>query len=229
MALLKLNDKHIGTAAITTTVLWAAASVIYFTPEAIPGKIAIPVGVLAISSLWMCPWQITIGLLLSSSGDYMGSCGQLMGQMISFAAAHLFYIWFFIRRYFLKVEHDRKLTNKAKGYLAMVIFCAISLLGMACFRIAPGAEVGAIRIGVYIYAILICIMMISALLQRSSLYALGAVLFVFSDFILAWDMFVEHIPHSNFLLMIPYFLAQWLLYIRSTSFRVGPEMRLMRF
>ena len=106
---------------------------------------------------------------------------------------------------------------------------AISLLGMACFRIAPGAEVGAIRIGVYIYAILICIMMISALLQRSSLYALGAVLFVFSDFILAWDMFVEHIPHSNFLLMIPYFLAQWLLYIRSTSFRVGPEMRLMRF
>ena len=72
-------------------------------------------------------------------------------------------------------------------------------------------------------------MLVLALLQRSSLFALGAVLFVFSDFILAWVLFVETIDESRLLIMIPYYAAQWLLYIRSTSFRVGPEMRLMRF
>ena len=72
-------------------------------------------------------------------------------------------------------------------------------------------------------------MLLTALLQRSSLFALGAVLFVFSDFIIAWNMFVEPVPYRNYLVLVTYYLAQWLLYIRSTSFRVGPEMRLMRF
>ena len=72
-------------------------------------------------------------------------------------------------------------------------------------------------------------MLATAMLQRSSLYALGAVLFAFSDFILAWNMFTEPIPYSRYLILIPYYLAQWLLYIRSTKFRVAPEMRLLRF
>ena len=52
---------------------------------------------------------------------------------------------------------------------------------------------------------------------------------IFSDFIIAWNMFVEPVPYRTYLVLVTYYLAQWLLYIRSTSFRVGPEMRLMRF
>ena len=119
--------------------------------------------------------------------------------------------------------------SSSKGYLAMVTFCAAALLCIVFTRIVPETPAGAERIGVCIYALLICTMMVTAMLQRSSLFALGAVLFVFSDFILAWNKYVEPVPYRHYLVLVTYFLAQWLLFIRSTKFRVGPEMRLLRF
>ena len=88
---------------------------------------------------------------------------------------------------------------------------------------------GRSRTGVTVYACLISTMMLLALLQRSSLFALGAVIFVFSDFILAWNKFMEPVPYRQYLVLVPYFLAQWLLFIRATPYRVAPEMRIMRF
>lgn len=122
-----------------------------------------------------------------------------------------------------------KLTAKAKGYLAMVIFCTIVLLAIAFTRIIPEAPAGLIRTGAGLYAVIISLMLLAAMLQRSSLYALGALIFVFSDFILAWNRFVEPIPEADLLILVPYFLGQWLLFIRSTSFRIAPEMRILRF
>jgi uncharacterized membrane protein YhhN len=229
MAILKLNEKRIGPMAMTATALWLAASVIFFMPVDIPSKVTIPAGLLALASLWLCPWQITLALLFSALGDYMGSVHNFMGQMGFFAVGHIWYIAYFAGRYFRKVEKDRKLTGKAKGYLAMVTFCAIALLCIVFTRIVPETPAGAERIGVCIYALLICTMMVTAMLQRSSLFALGAVLFVFSDFILAWNKYVEPVPYRHYLVLVTYFLAQWLLFIRSTKFRVGPEMRLLRF
>jgi uncharacterized membrane protein YhhN len=55
------------------------------------------------------------------------------------------------------------------------------------------------------------------------------VLFVFSDFILAWNKFVEPIEHSRILIMTTYYLAQYLLFIRSTPYRVKNGLRLFRF
>jgi uncharacterized membrane protein YhhN len=159
----------------------------------------------------------------------MGSCHNFLGQMGFFALGHVFYVTYFAKRYFCKVEKDRKLTGKAKGYMAMVIFCALTLLAVAFTRIAPEAPAGIIRVGVCIYATLISIMMVMAMLQRSSLFALGAVLFVFSDFILAWNKFVEPVPYRHYLVLVSYYLAQWLLFIRATKFRIAPEMRILRF
>ncbi len=229
MAILKMNDKFTGPAAVTSTVLFLCASIFFFLPVELAHKEIIPVGLLAAVSLWMCPWQITLALLFSALGDYMGSLHNFLGQMGFFALGHVFYIIYFVNRYFTKVERDRKLTAKAKGYLTMVIFCTLALLGTAYFKIAPQAPAGIIRIGVCIYATIISAMLVTALLQRSSVFALGAVLFVFSDFILAWNKFVEPIPYKGYLIMVTYYLAQWLLFIRATKFRVAPEMRLMRF
>lgn len=229
MAILKLKDRLTGPAAITATVLFLCASVLFFLPVDLAHKITIPVGILTIASLWLCPWQMTMAFLFSALGDYMGSCQNFLGQMGFFAVGHIWFIVYFIKRYFSKVERDRKLTGKAKGYLAIVIFCTLALLSVAFFKIAPGAPAGIIRIGVCIYACLISTMMVMALLQRSSLFALGAILFVFSDFILAWNKFVEPVPYRDYLVLVTYFLAQWLLFIRSTRYRVAPEMRILRF
>lgn len=229
MAIFRLQEKNIRPAALTATGLFLCASLFFFLPVELAHKITIPVGILTVASLWLCPWQMTLAFLFSALGDYFGSCNNFILQMGFFAIGHIFFIVYFIGRYFRKVEPDRRLTNRAKGYLAIVLFCTIALLAVAFTRIAPGAPEGVIRIGVCIYAVLIATMMVTALLQRSSIFALGAVLFVFSDFILAWNKFVEPVPGRHYLVLVPYFLAQWLLFIRATKFRVAPEMRIMRF
>ena len=229
MSTFKLKEKRIPALAWISTGLFFVAFIAYFLPLEIPHKVAFPVGALTVFSLWLCPWQITLALLFSAAGDYFGSCGNFLGQMGFFALAHVMYIVYLAGRYFTKVERDRKLTLKAKGYLSMVVFCTLALLAVVFVRIVPATDQGVIRIGVAVYACLICIMMLCALLQRSSLFALGAVLFVFSDFILAWNKFVEPVPYRTYLVLVPYFLAQWLLFIRATPYRVAPEMRILRF
>lgn len=229
MGILKIKESKIKAAAISATAVYLALTVFFFLPFDIPHKITPCVSALFIASLWLCPWQISLALLFSALGDHFGSCSNFLAQMGFFALGHIWFIVYFISRYFKKVEPDRKLTGKAKGYLAMVIFCATVLLCVVFFRIVPLVPPGVLTIGVSIYAILICTMLVSAMLQRSSLFALGAILFVFSDFILAWNKFVEPVPYRHYLVLVPYFLAQWLLFIRATKYRIAPEMRLMRF
>lgn len=219
-------------AAILSSVVFICLAGLYFSPADIPFKIAFPLASLAIASFWICPWQITAALLFSTAGDAAGAAGNFLLQMGSFAVAHIFLILHFVKRYREKVERDRKLTEKAKGFTILIILMCLFVAGVAFSRIIINAPAGVIRTGAGIYAILICTMLAMALLQRSSLYALyalGALLFVFSDFILAWNKFTSPIENAGLLIMIPYYLGQWLIYIRSTPFRVGPEMRLMRF
>lgn len=216
------------TKALTATGIFFCLAVLFFLPVTIPGKLVFPVGCLFIASLGLNPWQICVALFFSALGDFAGTCGNFLAQMGSFAVAHIFYIWFFGRRYLTKVEHDRKLTAKAKGYLAMIMVCVAGLLAVAFGKIVPAAPEGVIRVGVGVYAVLISAMLLAGLLQRSTLYALGAVLFVFSDFILAWNRFIEPIPHRDYLVLVTYFLAQWLLFVRSTPYRIS-SLRPFRF
>ena len=117
MSTFKLQEKRIPALVWTSTGLFLAASLAFFLPFEIPHKVTFPVGILTLASLWLCPWQITLALLFSAVGDYFGSCGNFLGQMGSFAIAHVMYIVYFTDRYFTKVERDRKLTPKMKGYL----------------------------------------------------------------------------------------------------------------
>lgn len=213
---------------LTATAIFLCLTVLFFTPVHIPHKLVLPVGCLFVASLWLTPWQVCAALFFSALGDFLGTCDNFLGQMGSFAIAHVFYVWFFIKRYLTKVEHDRKLTVKAKGYLGMLAVCVAGLLAVAFTKIVPAAPEGVVRIGVGVYAVLISAMLLTGLLQRSTLYALGAVLFVFSDFILAWNRFIEPIPYRDYLVLITYFLAQWLLFVRSTPYRIA-SLRPFRF
>ena len=224
-----MGEKSIKISAVSSSLIFLILCICYFSPIDIQHKTALPVGALAIASLILCPWQITLALIFSAAGDFFGSTGQLVPQMGCFAVSHIWFIVYFALRYHRKVEHDGKLTDRAKGYVAMVLFCSAAILTAALILIVPKAPAGVLRIGVLLYACLICTMLVLALLQRSSMFALGAVLFVFSDFILAWALFVGEVPNCTLMVMIPYYAAQWLLFIQSSSFKLKHPIRLMRF
>ena len=224
-----MGEKSIKISAVSSSLIFLILCICYFSPIDIQHKTALPVGALAIASLILCPWQITLALIFSAAGDFFGSTDQLLPQMGCFAVSHIGFIVYFALRYHRKVEHDRKLTDRAKGYVAMVLFCSAAILTAALTLIVPKAPAGIMQAGVIVYACLICTMLVLALIQRSSLFALGAVLFVFSDFILAWALFVGEVPNCTLMVMIPYYAAQWVLFIRSSRFKLKHPIRLMRF
>lgn len=229
MSVFRIEERKIRPAALAAAGLFLLFAALFFSPVKIPHKISFTLASAFIASLWLCPWQISLALLFSALGDYFGSCHNFLGQMGFFALGHVFYVWYFVKRWLTKVEHDRKLTAKAKGLAFMLLLMIAALLAVVFTQIVPHAPEGIIRIGVSIYTVLISAMLYFALLQRSSLFALGAVLFVFSDFILAWNKFVEPIPYSGLLIMIPYYSGQFLLFMRSTPYRVKKGLRGLRF
>ena len=226
MSILKMKETCVKPVVFAVTALFLVGTAIFFSPLEIPHKLCIPMGIIVLSSFWLTPWEITLALLFSIIGDYAGSCHNFMAQMGSFAVAHIFYVVFFIRRF---IRKDYKLTTKMKGYLLMLGICTAALLSFVFVKIVPSAPAGLLRIGVGIYATLICTMLYTALMQRSSLYALGAVLFVVSDFILAWNKFVEPVPYRTILVIGTYLSAQWLLFVRATPYRVPRPVHLLRF
>ena len=185
MAVFRLDERHVKTVALTASAVFLLFAILFFAPVEIPHKITLTVGSAFIASLWLCPWQISLALLFSALGDYFGSCHNFLAQMGFFALGHVFYVCYFIKRWLTKVEHDRKMTAKVKGQALTFLVLVGGILFVAFTKVVPCTEAGIIRTGVCIYAVLISTMLFSALMQRSSLYALGAVLFVFSDFILA--------------------------------------------
>lgn len=213
---------------LSATFIFLCLAVLFFCPVTIPYKVMLPVTALSVASIWLCPWQVTVALSCSALGDYFGACHNFLGQIGFFMINHIFLIWYFIKRYRTKVEPDRKVTAKRKGYIAMVAMCCLALAAVAFTQIVPGSDPGLERTGVIIYVFLILSMLALALLQRSTLFALGAVLFVFSDFILAWHKFVEPVPYRTYLVMVTYYLAQWLIFVRATPFRIK-GLRLFRF
>ena len=226
MAILKMKESCVKPVVFAVTALFLVGTAIFFSPLEIPHKLCIPMGIIAVSSFWLTPWEISLALVFSLIGDYAGSCHNFMAQMGSFAVAHIFYVLFFIRRY---IRKDYKMTAKMKGYLLMLGICAAALLSFIFMKIVPAAPAGVLRIGVSIYVILICTMLYTALMQRSLFYALGALLFVVSDFILAWNKFIEPVPYRTILVIGTYLSAQLLLFIRATPYRVPHPVHLMRF
>ena len=229
MATFKIKESHVRPLVSATTIafiLLAAGNALAAFPHQ---ALCLAVGALGLGSLWLTPWEISLALLFSAIGDLSGSCGNLPAQIGSFMVAHILYIYFFVRRYHRKVEPDVKLTARAKGFLMMMSLCILSLLALVFVKVVPAAPEGILQVGVGIYAVIICTMMLTAMLQRSMIYALGALLFAISDLALAWNMFVEPVPNADIVILSTYFGAQWLLFIRASPYKVPHPIHLLRF
>lgn len=196
------------------SVVFVALAILYFSPVQCPSKLAYPVAFLALMALidykhigiWMA-----YGLVFSALGDWQGTQGNFFRQMALFGLAHIAYICYFASR----------LENKDNEKAGWATWLCV-LIGVAAYiKVVPMVPSGTLRSGVIVYCLLILAMLRMALRQRDIWFALGAALFVLSDFILAWNKFVNPIDHASWCIMVPYYGAQWLLFFRATSVASG--------
>ena len=196
------------------SVVFVALAILYFSTVQCHSKLAYPVAFLALIALidykHIGIWMV-YGLVFSALGDWQGTQGNFFRQMALFGLAHIAYICYFASR----------LENKDNEKAGWATWLCV-LIGVAAFiKVVPMVPSGTLRSGVIVYCLLILAMLRMALRQRDIWFALGAALFVISDFILAWNKFVSPIDHASWFIMVPYYGAQWLLFLRATSVASG--------
>ena len=237
-----LNMKNIDRKVVATVAVFLLLAVVYFIPKpvlhmALPEivvkyRIVGPLLTLSLAGIFLAPRQMTLAMIFSLCGDYMGAAGNFIGQMSFFAAAHAMLIAFFVQRFrtlpanLQACRCQESVPNGAparKGVRAkaLTVICAATtaaaLLTFALTCIIPHVPAGVTRIGCVIYAVLICSMLAMSMLQRHGLFALGAALFLFSDIILSWHRFVSPVPYSKYLIMITYYSGQLLLWLTAVA------------
>lgn len=189
-----------------TTPLFVAGAVLFFTKAAaLPFKVAYPVLLLGVSTLLLRRRELLpfgFAFLFSAAGDAVGAKGLFIPQMAFFALAHAAYVCWFLPR--------AQRTPRAAS-LAVTVPLLVFLFAV----IVPEVPVPAERIGVAVYGLVIAAMFCSAL-QYDGAHAAGfrcaALLFVFSDAAIAWDRFVGPVPARTWVVMITYYLAQYLFF-----------------
>ena len=191
--------------AIIISIVFFLLAILFFSPVQAPYKLAYPLAFLTLCALRYASWPMVLAMGFSALGDYMGVCNNFWGQMGSFALAHIAFVVFFYRLY-----QQEKATMGIKWKSAIVGLYGM-IVGMC---IVPHVQ-GALQIGVLVYILLILAMCMLAWMQKNPLYALGAWLFVFSDTILAWNKFVSPIEWAGYLIMVPYYLGQWVIFVQS--------------
>lgn len=149
-------------------------------------------------------------LAVSALGDFflginrMGGLGPerlfLLG-LGSFLVAHLLYIALF-RKFLTRGFPDA--AGLRLGGVLLVLGCLATVLTMIY------SSLGALRVPVIVYATVIAGMGICSLLARmpSPLAAIGALLFIASDSMIALGKFATPVPLSGPLIWITYYVAQ---------------------
>ena len=194
-----------------TTLLFAAGAALFFTKAAaLPYKVAYPVLLLAVAVFCLrrkALLPVGAALLLSALGDAAGAKGLFIPQMLFFALAHGAYI-----RYFLCAGG---LPARPAAWLLPAALLALLFAGVVP-RVLDPAE----RIGVAVYGAVIAGMLYSVLRYRGAYAAwfrFAALLFVFSDSVIAWGRFVAPVPCRIYVVMITYYAAQYLFFLFAVS------------
>ena len=197
--------KYLTRPASLISILYLLLALLFFSPLPVPYKLAFPLAFLTLCALRFSTWPMVLAMGFSALGDYMGVCHNFWGQMGFFALAHIAYIVFFCR-----TSPEDRTSNGMKWKSGIVI-----LYGLVVGMLIVSHVQGFLQAGVSVYVLLILTMCILAWRQKNPYYALGAWLFVFSDTILAWNKFVSRIEWSGYLIMIPYYLGQLILFVQS--------------
>lgn len=186
--------------------LMPAAALEQMLPEKVVRfRIAYPVAALALMGAYLgMGWKFVLAFLFSCTGDAMGAYGSFFGQMGYFAAAHIILIWAFAE----------ELWKVRKTLVGLAVTAA---LVFAFALVIPKVPEPWLQIGCGVYAVLITAMFGLSLMQRPPLFAIGAALFLISDMILSWNKFVGPVTAEKWLIMVPYYLGQLLIWLGAAT------------
>jgi uncharacterized membrane protein YhhN len=118
--------------------------------------------------------------------------------LVAFLIAHICYII-----YFLKIKKQSGISKWNVFIILGALVYGVSLVAILFPRL------GVMQLPVIVYAATICTMLIAALhLPVNKFFAIGAILFVISDSLLAVNKFYISFAGASFLIMLTYGLAQ---------------------
>lgn len=176
----------------------------YFIAEHSSWFIAMPALFLGLATLAHSReggWAIPAALFLSAIGDYQGSEHNFILQVLFFALAHIFYIVDFL---------PKRNLSKINKYVASIPYIyAVAFLILLISHMNHAVEM----VAVVIYALIIATMGASALvmeIKHKWWYVIAAVLFIFSDSVIVYNKYIEHIPSASLWIMTTYYAAQGL-------------------
>ncbi|MFF2481129.1 lysoplasmalogenase [Paenibacillus sp. NPDC058071] len=143
---------------------------------------------------------LLLGLFFCMLGD--GLLVWFVVGLSAFLIGHLFYLSAFLGKW-----------RFTKWRFASVVPIAAYSIVMASYllpAVKDGGN-GALLIPVLLYLIVIALMCWSAIMTGRLWAAVGSVLFVISDSVLAWNKFVSDVPHAGIWIMVTYYAAQLLI------------------
>lgn len=200
----KMISRRLAVIAAVTAV-YVFLSLLYFSAIRLPYKLVYPAAFLTLSSTFIyIRREMTVAFFLCAVGDFCGQTGVFVGQMGMFAAAHAMFIAYFARNW--------RPWSSAFGRV-LPGFAVILLSVWAVFAVIVNTPSGVLRTGTAIYMLLILCMMYMACCQKGWVFGLGAVLFVFSDAVLAYNKFSHPVLHAGHLIMTTYYAALFCLFL----------------
>ena len=149
---------------------------------------------------------IAIGLFFSLLGDIalLRPADYFLPGLIAFLFAHIAYLIAFTR--------DAKFPAHFSIWLLFLLVAAT----LYCYLFA--GLPGILKLPVAVYALLLASMAGQAMGRYAVLHsragrlaAIGAALFMLSDALLSIDRFRAPLPRASLLILVPYFLGQWLI------------------
>ncbi|WP_341357562.1 lysoplasmalogenase [Rossellomorea sp. y25] len=144
---------------------------------------------------------IIIGLFFCMLGDGFIVLSFVAG-LGAFLIGHVFYLMGFIRM---------SRFNKARLAALLPIALYSFFIGRQLITALQTDGNDGLVLPVVSYMLVISLMALTAILTGNLWATVGSILFVISDSILSWNMFVAAIPYSDVLIMTTYYSAQFLI------------------
>lgn len=143
-------------------------------------------------------WLIPLALAFSTMGDYAGATDNFLAQVTLFAAAHIFFICDFS-------PHHKFSPLRVLAALGLAVVAGVYL-----WFVGSHITQREICLSIAIYGCIIWLMGSTAIMQERQhrgWYIVAALLFIFSDSVIAYG-FVEQLPYATLLIMPTYYAAQ---------------------